>query len=109
MQHNNPLDNRQQPQSADSLAARIIHETAHLPQQKSWIEQLKDMIAVRPAQVAFASLCLVALSVLILSNGSEVNAPMQMAEMQVEETYDDFATLYEEETLTFLVADLNRQ
>lgn len=107
MQQDNFLGNRQEPPMADKLAARIIYETAHMPQQKSWIEQLKDLITMRPAQVAFAMLCLVALSVIILSNSSETSAPMQVASMQNEDVYEDFVTLYEQETLTFLVADLN--
>ena len=107
MQQDNFLGKRQEPPMADKLAARIIHETAHMSQQKSWIEQLKDMIAMRPAQVAFATLCLVALSIIILSNSNETSTPIQMASMQNEDVYEDFVTLYEQETLTFLVADLN--
>lgn len=109
MQHDNFLDNRKDPPLADKLAARIIHETAYLPQQKSWIEQLKDMLSARPAQVAFAALCLVLLSVAVLST-DQVSSPtntVQFAEVQGPSGYEEFATVFEQETLTFMVADLN--
>lgn len=95
---------------ADRLAARIIHETAHMPQQKSWIERLQDMLAMRPAQAAFAALCLVLLSVAVFSIDTELSSltnTVQVAEVQGPSGYEEFATVFEQETLTFMVADLN--
>ena len=128
MQHDKDLETilnkRMAPPSSHDLSARIIDETSRMPQSGSYWQRFMQLISTYPTRAALASVVAVMLVIAVLPDNDRTLSPAQIAQTSTGERmfaaseisdeqralnstpYAEFQMTFEQETLTFMLADL---